>query len=171
MMAPLETLDIGLRLTSAALVGMLVGLNRDLEGKQLGARTLGLVALGAALACLATTTLPIFHGHPDAQSRVTQGLIQGILTGIGFIGAGVILRNPQERRVRGLTTAATVWVTAALGIACAVAAWEIVLIGVALTMFILLLARTLEEVVERRTGIYVRRRDRPDDPEDDLAKR
>ena len=54
---------------------------------------------------------------------MVQGIIQGVMAGIGFIGAGVILRDTKEKTVKGLTTAATVWVTAALGIACGLAAW------------------------------------------------
>ena len=73
-----------------------------------------------------------------------QGIIQGTLTGIGFIGAGVILRNPQESTVHGLTSAATVWLTAALGIACALAAWTTVAVGTALTIFILYVVRQVE---------------------------
>jgi putative Mg2+ transporter-C (MgtC) family protein len=64
-------------------------------------------------------------------------VLQGVLTGIGFIGAGVVLRDKESGVVKGLTTAATVWVTAALGIACALAAWHLVLSGVALTLIIL----------------------------------
>jgi putative Mg2+ transporter-C (MgtC) family protein len=66
-----------------------------------------------------------------------QGIIQGIMAGISFIGAGVILRDAQARTVEGLTTAATVWVTAALGIACGLAAWTIV--GAALVIALILL--------------------------------
>jgi putative Mg2+ transporter-C (MgtC) family protein len=82
--------------------------------------------------------LEIFAAHPDAMSRVVQGIIQGIMGGIGFIGAGVILRDVKSETVKGLTTAATVWVTAALGIACAMAAWSIVVIAVGLALLTLL---------------------------------
>ena len=68
------------------------------------------------------------------MSRVVQGVIQGIMGGIGFIGAGVILRDHQSETIKGLTTAATVWVTAALGIACALAAWTIVAVAVTLAL-------------------------------------
>ena len=61
--------------------------------------------------------------NPDAASRVIQGLIQGVMAGISFIGAGVVLRDAKAQMVQGLTTAATVWVTAALGIACGLGAW------------------------------------------------
>ena len=75
--------------------------------------------------------------HPDALSRVVQGVIQGIMAGISFIGAGVILRDHKAGEVTGLTTAATVWITAALGIACGLGAWVIVAATLALALFVL----------------------------------
>ena len=71
------------------------------------------------------------------MSRVVQGIIQGIMAGISFIGAGVILRDAQAKTVEGLTTAATVWVTAALGIACGLAAWSVVGVAVVLALVLL----------------------------------
>lgn len=133
-----ELLDISLRMTAAVVAGIVVGANRDLAGKPIGMRTLALVALGAAVVALATMRLEVFAGHPDALSRVVQGVIQGIMGGIGFIGAGVILRDVESETVKGLTTAATVWVTAALGIACALAAWSVVVVAVGLALITLL---------------------------------
>jgi putative Mg2+ transporter-C (MgtC) family protein len=129
-----DLIDTMLRMGAAVAVGILVGTNRDLAGKPIGMRTLGLVSLGSAVVALATIRLDLFAGHPDAMSRVVQGVIQGIMGGIGFIGAGVILRDHQSETIKGLTTAATVWVTAALGIACALAAWTIVAVAVMLTL-------------------------------------
>jgi putative Mg2+ transporter-C (MgtC) family protein len=85
--------DIALRLAAASLVGVLLGLNRDLAGKPIGMRTLALVSLGAAVVSLSTINFHNFEEHPDALSRVIQGIIQGVMGGIGFIGAGVILRD------------------------------------------------------------------------------
>ena len=130
-------LDVALRLVAAVIVGVVIGINRDLADKPIGMRTLGLVALGAAVVSLATIHFQGLAHHPDALSRVVQGVIQGIMAGIGFIGAGVILRNAEAQTVQGLTTAATVWVTAALGIACGLAAWSIVGMSVALALFLL----------------------------------
>jgi putative Mg2+ transporter-C (MgtC) family protein len=76
--------------------------------------------------------------NPDAMSRVVQGIIQGVMAGISFIGAGVILRDAQAKTVEGLTTAATVWVTAALGIACGLAAWTIVGVAVVIALVLLI---------------------------------
>jgi putative Mg2+ transporter-C (MgtC) family protein len=133
----LEFLDILLRLGAASAAGMAIGLNRDLKNKPIGMRTLGLVSLGAAIVTVATVYFENLIAHPDALSRVVQGVIQGIMAGISFIGAGVILRDAQARTVEGLTTAATVWVTAALGIACGLAAWRIAVVGLAFSLFLL----------------------------------
>jgi len=134
---PAAELDGILRLIVAALVGIAVGFNRELRGKPLGMRTLALVSLGAALASITAINFAGLAEHPDALSRVVQGVLQGVLTGIGFIGAGVVLHDRQSQTVYGLTTAASVWVTAALGIACALAAWGLVVAGVVLTLIIL----------------------------------
>jgi putative Mg2+ transporter-C (MgtC) family protein len=130
--------DMALRLGAAALAGVVIGINRDLAGKPIGMRTLGLVALGAAAVSVAAIDYKDLADHPDALSRVVQGIIQGIMAGISFIGAGVILRHPQHRSVEGLTTAATVWVAAAIGIACGLAAWDVV--ATALIIAVALLA-------------------------------
>ena len=117
---------------------MIIGINRDMADKPIGMRTLGLVALGAAVVSLSTIRVEGMADNPDAMSRVVQGLIQGIMAGISFIGAGVILRDAQAKTVEGLTTAATVWVTAALGIACGLAAWTIVGVAVVIALVLLI---------------------------------
>jgi putative Mg2+ transporter-C (MgtC) family protein len=141
--------DIVLRLGAATAAGMAIGLNRDLTNKPIGMRTLGLVALGAAVATLATIQVSDLAAHPDALSRVVQGIIQGIMAGISFIGAGVILRDASAQVVTGLTTAATVWVTAALGIACGLAAWKTVGVGIGLALFVLVVVGWIERILAR----------------------
>lgn len=143
-------LDAILRLAAAAAVGMAIGVNRDMWGKPTGIRTLGLVSLGAALTALATVNHPLIAGHPDALSRVIQGVIQGVLAGLGFIGAGVVMRDPKALEVHGLTTAATVWVTAALGIACALASWHLVVAGLAIALTLLVIVRPLEAMIDKK---------------------
>jgi putative Mg2+ transporter-C (MgtC) family protein len=137
-----------MRLGAAALSGAVVGLNRDLVNKPIGARTLGLVALGAAVVSVAAIQVEGMAEHPDAMSRVVQGIIQGIMAGISFIGAGVILRDVQARTIEGLTTAATVWLTAALGIACGLAAWRTVIVGIVLALILLVVLGWLERLLE-----------------------
>jgi putative Mg2+ transporter-C (MgtC) family protein len=141
-----EVIDIVLRLGGAATAGVIIGINRDLTNKPIGMRTLGLVSLGAAVVSLATIQFEDLAAHPDALSRVVQGIIQGIMAGISFIGAGVILRDAQARTVEGLTTAATVWVTAALGIACGLAAWTIVAVALILALVLLVVLGWMEGV-------------------------
>lgn len=73
----------------------------------------------------------------------------GVLTGIGFLGAGVVLLDRSAGRIRGLTTAASVWVTAALGIACALASWVLIALGMSLALFLLVALHPLERWLER----------------------
>lgn len=145
-----QDLDRALRLAVAVVVGMAVGLNRDLKGKPTGIRTLGLVCLGSALVGVVSLRMDGILGHPDATSRVVQGIIQGVMTGIGFLGAGVVLVNRSQMRIQGLTTAAAVWVTAALGIACALASWPLILAGVSLTLFLLVIVHPVERWLEAK---------------------
>ena len=129
-------LDITLRLGSALLIGAMLGLNRELHHKSTGIRTLGLVALGSAIAVLAVAKDPA----ADA-SRV----IQGVITGIGFLGAGVILHGPTGIQVQGLTTAATIWATATIGVLCGLAAWHILLVAVVLIVVLLVVGGPFEK--------------------------
>jgi len=133
----IDLADITLRLTAAFTAGMLIGLNRVLQQKPIGMRTLGLVSLGAATVAVASVDFGPFQGEPDALSRVIQGVIQGVMAGISFIGAGVILRDASQRKVEGLTTAATVWMAAAIGIACGLAAWGVVAVALVLALIVL----------------------------------
>lgn len=134
----MDTLDIALRLGMATFAGALFGFNRDMHGKPTGMRTLGLVSLGVAIATLGVLSTAQAMTSVDAYSRLLQGIVQGVLTGIGFLGGGVILRSPSTRSIHNLTTAAAVWVTSAVGIACAVASWNVIWIGLAMAMALLL---------------------------------
>ncbi|HTS40542.1 MAG TPA: MgtC/SapB family protein [Stellaceae bacterium] len=136
----MDTADIIMRLGVATLAGVVLGLNRDLRGKPTGVRTLGLVGLASALAVL------IFAGTDSANaSRV----IQGIVTGIGFLGAGVIIRNDLGKRIHGLTTAACVWLTACIGAACGTSEWRIVLLSFPFIFAVLIFGGPLEKWVHR----------------------
>src|SRR5262249_21780002 len=102
----LDWLEIFERLGAALVIGSAIGLNRELHHKWVGMRTLGLVALGSAVAVLAVV---VATKNPDADaSRV----IQSVSAGGGFLGAGVILHGPTGVQVQGLTTAAAIWITA-----------------------------------------------------------
>jgi putative Mg2+ transporter-C (MgtC) family protein len=136
----MDTLDIALRLGTAALVGVALGLNRDLHGKPTGVRTLGLVGLGSALAVLA---------FGRANSADASRVIQGIVTGIGFLGAGVIVRNNDGQHVQGLTTAACVWLTACIGAACGVSDWRIILLSLPVILVLLIFGGPFEKAIHR----------------------
>jgi putative Mg2+ transporter-C (MgtC) family protein len=140
----LELSEVALRLGAAAAIGVVIGMNRDLADKPIGMRTLALVTLGAASVAVAGMQVPGMAGNADALSRVIQGIIQGVMAGISFIGAGVILRNAEARTVEGLTTAATVWVAAALGIACGLGMWNVAVIGTVIAVVLLVAARLAE---------------------------
>jgi putative Mg2+ transporter-C (MgtC) family protein len=133
----LDLIDIGLRLGGAAIAGVILGINRDLQNKPIGVRTLGLVSLGSGAVAVAGIQFPGMAENPDAASRVIQGIIQGIMAGISFIGAGVILRDASRQDVQGLTTAATVWVTAALGIACGLGMWRTTIVALVIALILL----------------------------------
>jgi putative Mg2+ transporter-C (MgtC) family protein len=137
--------DTLLRFAAAVLVGGAIGLNRELRGKPAGVRTHALVSLGAAVV---TVVAAETSGDPAAVSRV----IQGIITGIGFLGAGVILRGEGGKRVRGLTTAATIWISATLGIACGVAEWVPVGFATGFTLLVLVTGGPLERSFHRAFG-------------------
>lgn len=145
----LPLLEVVLRLGAAALTGAMIGVNRDLTNKPIGIRTLGLVGLGAGAVSVATIQVSGMAESPDAMSRVVQGIIQGVMAGISFIGAGVILRDARARTVEGLTTAATVWVTAALGIACGLGRWNVVVVGVAIALFLLVAVAWIEAFLSK----------------------
>jgi putative Mg2+ transporter-C (MgtC) family protein len=144
----LEIRDIALRILAAVLVGAALGIDRDIERKPIGARTLALVSLGAAALAIATINVPGMFENKDALSRVVQGLIQGIMAGIGFIGAGVIIRKPEADIVKGLTTAATVWVAAALGIACGLGQWVVVGIATVLSLIVLVVLKRVFRTID-----------------------
>ncbi len=140
-------IDVILRLVAAMGAGMLLGLNRDLHGKPTGMRTLGLVGLSTAAATMAAAAYDLAANHAVAT---TGNVMQGILTGIGFLGAGVILRDAPGIRVHGLTTAATVLVAASLAIVFALGDWLIGAAGTVLSLFTLTFAGGLEHYLRRR---------------------
>jgi len=134
-------IDIALRLGMATTIGVVLGLNRDLHGKPTGVRTLGLVGLGSALVVL---------GFGQASSADASRVIQGIVTGIGFLGAGVIVRNEQGHNIHGLTTAACVWLTACMGAVCGVSEWRVILLSLPLVLLLLIFGGPFENGIRRR---------------------
>jgi putative Mg2+ transporter-C (MgtC) family protein len=140
-------LVVVIRLLAAAGAGLALGFQREITAKPIGMRTLGLISLGAAMVSVAALRYPGLGNEPDAASRVLQGIVQGLMVGVGFIGAGVILRDTSTNKVHGLTTATTVWIAAGLGIACGLADWVVVTTGLVLALMILIVLKRFERRV------------------------
>jgi len=138
---------IAIRLTLALLVGAVLGLNRWLHHKSAGIRTHSLVAIGSATAVMLISDFV----QDDAQS--VSRVLQGLITGLGVLGAGVINREQRSRRVHGQTTAASLWVCALIG--AAFGAGQFALGGLALgaILLTLLLGGPLENLVAQLNGV------------------
>lgn len=143
-----DTMQLVFHVAAAATAGGIVGANRDLYGKPSGVRVHALVALGSALITMAGTQLGAESGNADAVSRV----IQGIVGGIGFLGAGVILRGEGGLHVYHVATAASIWVTAAIGIACGLGAWKLVAMAVVAVVAILVIGSKIDRALRGRFG-------------------
>jgi putative Mg2+ transporter-C (MgtC) family protein len=130
----MEYSDVFLRLGAATAVGAAIGFDREVRGKPAGLRTVILVSLGAAVLVMLGEELTATRSY-----NATTTVIQGIVTGIGFLGAGTIIRGQTEAEVKGLTTAASIWLAAAIGIACGLAQWSVVLVAAGLGILTLLL--------------------------------
>ncbi len=126
-----------IRLTAAALLGAIVGYQRERARKPAGLRTHMLVCLGTTVFVLACSGVGM---SVDGLSRV----VQGVVTGIGFLGAGSILKLNEERDIQGLTTAAGVWMTAAIGVAVGMGSLGVALLSTFFTVVVLALVRPLE---------------------------
>lgn len=144
---PLLAIDAGLllRLAAATLIGVILGLDRELRGHAAGLRTHGLVCLAAA-----ATTISIIDLYFDLDGPRMDPLRIFEATGafIGIIGAGLIVFS--RGKVHNLTTAAHLWVTAALGIACGAGQWPLVAVGTALALILLIVLRFVEDKGNQR---------------------
>jgi putative Mg2+ transporter-C (MgtC) family protein len=141
-----------IRLLVAMLLGAIVGVQREQTGKPAGLRTHMLVALGAAL-------FVVSSAESGMTSADLSRVIQGLATGIGFIGGGAILKLSEERDIRGLTSAAGIWMTAAIGVAAGLGRIWMAIMSALLTWFIL----AVVDKIERR--ISAQQASRDDDPE------
>ena len=138
---------IALRIGLALLAGSILGLNRWLHHKSAGIRTHSLVAIGSATAVLLITDF--VQNDTQAMSRVLQGLI----TGLGFLGAGVILHEQRSSKIHGLTTAASLWTCALVGAAFGAGQFILGLMSIGAIFFALALGGPLEKLISRLTGI------------------
>ncbi|NEU95990.1 MgtC/SapB family protein [Bradyrhizobium uaiense] len=140
--------EIVLRLGAATLAGGAIGLDRDLRGKPIGLKTLGLVSLSTATVVLLALQAVDPGKFTDAVSRV----IQGVLTGIGFLGAGVIVRRGDQYHVHGLTSAACAFFAACVGIVCGAGHWPIVLTALMLAFLLLTFGKRTERWLHNVLG-------------------
>ena len=137
---------IAVRLLLAAVLGFFLGFEREQQGKAAGVRTHMLVAIGSALFVLIPQQTGIV---PADMSRVIQGLVAGV----GFLCAGTILKQGKdEHQVQGLTTAAGLWMTAAIGMACGLGREVTAVLSALLALAVLALVPRLVDMVERMVG-------------------
>lgn len=127
-----ETTRVLLRLLMAALFGGVLGYEREHRGKAAGLRTHMLVAMGAALFVMVPE-------RAGMQLADTSRVIQGVVAGVGFLGAGAIIKRHFEEDVEGLTTAAGIWMTAAIGVTCGLGKEGTALLGTLFALLILAL--------------------------------
>jgi putative Mg2+ transporter-C (MgtC) family protein len=148
---PHDWLSITFRLVMALVFGAILGIERQIGRKPAGLRTHMLVSLGSAL--LVIVPLQIVDTAAEGRDAISRA-IQGIAAGVGFIGAGEILRENQSQtrleRVRGLTSAAAIWVSAGLGVAAGCGLWQMGLIGSVLALIVLTVFKKLEQPRERK---------------------
>jgi putative Mg2+ transporter-C (MgtC) family protein len=134
------------RTAVALFIGAAIGWDRERREADAGLRTHMLVALGAAIFAMAPLELGF---DDDALSRV----VQGVVSGIGFIGAGAVLKNADKGVIHGLTTAASIWVTAALGVAAGTGREFLALFGTLLVLVVLTLLRRLRKYLHDATSV------------------
>ncbi|MBE9198270.1 MULTISPECIES: MgtC/SapB family protein [unclassified Nodularia (in: cyanobacteria)] len=143
-LTPDDSLNLIFRLCLALLIGAIIGIERQFKHKPAGLRTHMLVSFGAAVFIIIPLQAALPLMNPDALSRV----IQGVATGVGFLGAGEIMRQSSEEsqkiKIHGLTSAASIWVSAGLGMAAGCGLWQLGLIGAVLTFVVLNIFKKLE---------------------------
>lgn len=120
-------LQLVIRLLAAVLLGALIGYEREFRAKNAGVRTHIMVALGAALFMIISQ-----HGFPDAAKFDAARIAAGVVTGIGFIGGGIIMKRKHD--VSGLTTAASLWVTGAVGLSAGCGMFEVAIFATVLVL-------------------------------------
>ncbi len=132
--------EIIIRILAAALVGMLMGLERHLRNKPVGMRTLTIISVSSAVVSIMSA-----YGYAEFEGYRTMDparFMVGVLTGIGFIGAGVIWRDAGVQSIHGITTAANIWATAILGLACGMGHFFLAGVGLIVILAALLVKET-----------------------------
>lgn len=144
---PAEFLDLLGRLLLAAVIGAGIGIDRELHRKPAGMRTHALVGLGA---CVFTIIGMLAAADPSLDVAAPGRVIQGVIAGVGFIGAGAIFRQGDLSMGHGLTTAATIWMVAAIGTAAGAGLWRTALAVAVIAMAILMLGDPVDRQLRRR---------------------
>ena len=134
-----EFWDVFTRVGAAALLGGALGFERGWKGRAAGLRTHMMVSIGCAVFML--TGLEVAGDQPEAATRA----VQGIAAGIGFLGAGTILKLDRELEVVGLTTASSIWLAAALGTAAGLAEYTMAIVTVIISLFVLVVLGWIED--------------------------
>ncbi|MBI3466862.1 MAG: MgtC/SapB family protein [Planctomycetes bacterium] len=132
-------LDIIERVGAATLLGGLIGLERELRDQWAGLRTHMMVAIGSALFVAA--------GNAVAPGQDLTRVIQGVATGIGFIGAGTILKLSEVREIKGLTTASSIWLAGAIGTAAGMGLYLMAVTGTLIALAVLVVLRPIERLI------------------------
>lgn len=143
---PTDSWSLAGRLALAALLGGILGLNREMALKPAGMRTHALVSLGAALATITGLALA---QPPGEDAAAPSRIIQGLVAGIGFVGSGVILHRRDNHTVEGLTTAASIWVIAATGVAAGAGLWRASVMVVTISLLLLVIGSPIDRFVQR----------------------
>lgn len=125
------------RLLASVVLGATIGYQREIKGKPAGIKTHILASLGTATVVVACLNAGF---ESDALSRV----IQGIVTGIGFLGAGAILKLDDKRDIQGLTTAASIWAAATIGVAVGLGVLGVAIMGTVVTLLVLVILGEIE---------------------------
>ena len=147
----MELVDFGLKIGAALLAGLLIGVERELQNKHAGLKTNALVSLGAAVFVLVSLH---FKDHPNVDLTRVVGQV---VTGIGFIGAGVILHKGTT--VRGLTTAATVWCSAGAGCLAAIGEYMELLVLTVLIVIVNVVFGFFEDYLREKLDLQEKEED------------
>jgi len=139
-----ELAHIATRILIATVLGGLLGIEREIHGHGAGLRTHMMVSMGTAMFVMSAVDMT--KATPGDLTRV----IQGIATGIGFLGAGTILKLSDRFEVRGLTTASSIWLAAAVGTAAGLGQYRLAVVGTAIAVAVLALLRPLDQLLHRR---------------------
>lgn len=145
------------KLVLAALLGGMIGLEREMHGRPAGFRTHLLVSLGSCL--FAITSIHFYTEYGNFSGSQPVGVDPGrvaaqVVTGIGFLGAGAIIR--EKFSVRGLTTAACLWVAAAIGVSCGIGLFGLSITVTLIALASLLFLKKTEKMLNRDTYLYLR---------------